>query len=264
MTNYTLLTDPQEWIGRQWSKDPSPERVRILSLARDALFFLGDTGQRYPFEDFRRSPETHARSQAPERLGQLEERIVLAEDFFRKLRDKSGPAEDKGLIQVILDALLFISSSDQYSAFDEYLSHVEAGGPPYIVASFDTREAAEDWLKRHPNPPDMANVLVADRYHCVACDRETGSRRLPRSRDLEYYLAELKREKPPLAIASFNSLGEAEAWLRSQPAPARWAWVSIAGDPYLAAYYPNIDHRALYPLSMAEGYEEESGGFSQQ
>ena len=33
--------------------------------------------------------------------------------------------------------------------------------------------------------------------------------------------------------------------------------VSIGGEFYVAAYYANIHHRALYPLSMAKGYEAE-------
>jgi hypothetical protein len=33
--------------------------------------------------------------------------------------------------------------------------------------------------------------------------------------------------------------------------PARRAWVEIAGELYLAVYYPHLDHRALYPLSLA-------------
>jgi hypothetical protein len=101
-------------------------------------------------------------------------------------------------------------------------------------------------------------VLIADTYHCVAYDRDTGSRRLPRSRDLEYYLAGLKKEIPPSAIASLRNMEEAKTWLGSQSEPPPWAWISIAGDIYLAAYYPNLGHRALYPLSMAEGYEVES------
>ncbi len=81
--------------------------------------------------------------------------------------------------------------------------------------------------------------------------------RLLRGRDLEYYLAELKKEEPPRSPPSFQNLQEAEAWLHSQPDSFRWAWVSIVGEIYLAAHYPNIHHRALYPLSMAEGSEVE-------
>jgi hypothetical protein len=133
---------------------------------------------------------------------------------------------------------------------------VEAGAPPYVVAAFSTREEAEAWLEKQPQPPVSANVLIANAYHDVVHDRETGIRRLPRNRDLEYYLIELKREEPPGTVASFSNIEEARAWWPSQPESVRWAWVSVAGEPYIAAYYSNISHRVLYPLSMAEGYEE--------
>lgn len=29
----------------------------------------------------------------------------------------------------------------------------------------------------------------------------------------------------------------------------------ISGELYLAVYHPNVNHRALYPLSMADGFE---------
>jgi len=262
MTSHTLLSDPQEVIGARWSEEQSPEQARILGLARDALLYVSATGQRYRFEDFRKSLESATRSSAgaapvPGHLAELKERLRRTEEFFTKLRDEPGSAGERGLIQVILDTLHFISSTGQHGAFGEYLEHVEAGAPPYAIASFETREEAEAWLRNHPNPPVSANVLIANNYHDVMHDRETNSRRLPRNRDLEYYLAELKREEPAVPTASFASLEEAEAWLKSQPEPARWAWVSIAGEIYLAAYHPNIDHRALHPLSMADGYEVE-------
>ena len=87
--------------------------------------------------------------------------------------------------------------------------------------------------------------------------RGRANSRLPRIRDLEYHLAELKQKEPPVATASFATREEAEDWLKAQPEPARRAWVSIAGEFYLAVYHPNIKHRALYPLSMSEGYEVE-------
>jgi hypothetical protein len=264
MTSHTLLSDPQEVIGARWCEEQSPEQARILGLARDALRFVSATGQRYRFEDFRKSLESGTRSSggaapvpATGRLAELEERLRRTGEFFTKLRDETDSAGERALIQVILDTLHFISSTGQHGAFGEYLEHVEAGAPPYVIASFETKEEAEAWLRNHPNPPDSANVLIANSYHDVMHDRETNSRRLPRNRDLEYYLAELKRDEPPVAAASFASLEEAEAWLKAQPEPARWAWVSVAGEIYLAAYHPNIDHRALHPLSMADGYEVE-------
>lgn len=123
-----------------------------------------------------------------------------------------------------------------------------------MVASFDTREQAERWLKSHPSPPHCAHILIVGRYHTVAYDRATNGRYLPTSLALEYYLASLKEGSVPAAVASFETRQEAEAWLRAQSAPLRPAWVRISGEVYLAVYHPNIDHRALYPLSMADGY----------
>ncbi len=257
MTNHALLSDPQELIGKQWSKDPSPERRLLLGLARDALRFLFATGQRERFADFHKNRAAVTPPQSYKGFERLKERINKTEYFFTKLRDESKAANDRKFSQVILDALQFISSTNQYDNFSEYLAYLEAGGPPYIVASFNTMEEADDWLKKHPHPPDFANILVGREYHSVVHDRRWDFRRLLRGRDLEYYLAELIRAEPPRAIPSFQNLQEAEAWLHSQPDSFRWAWVSIAGEVYLAAHYPNIHHRALYPLSMAEGYEVE-------
>jgi hypothetical protein len=262
MTSPLLIADPQEVIGKQWIKDPSPERVQTLGLARDALTFISATGQRYRLEDFRKNLKSGAPSQGG--VVPLKERLNRAGNFFTKLRDEPESIDERGLIQIIIDTLHFISSTDQYSAFGEYLEHVEAGAPPYVVASFDTAEEAESWLKKHSNPPVSANVLIANTYHDVVYERDTDTRRLPRNHDLEYYLAELKREQPPVAVASFKSVEDADAWLQSQPEPARWAWVSIVGEFYLAVNYPNIGHRALYPLSMAEGYQVEPAELLQQ
>ncbi len=56
-------------------------------------------------------------------------------------------------------------------------------------------------------------------------------------------------------VASFETREEADAWWRAQAEPARRAWVRVGGELHLAVYYPNIHHRALYPLSMANGHE---------
>lgn len=262
MTNDTELWHPQQVIGMRWSKDQSPERAWVLALARDALRFVSATGQTYDFEDFRKNlrssppprvPGTLEPSQEP-----LEEALQRTTDFFAKARDEEADsAKEKELIQVLLDTLRFISATGQHRALGEYLEHLEANAPPYAIASFDTREAAEAWLRNHPHPPGSANVLIANDYHDVFYDRETNTRRLFHNRDIEYYLGELAHEEPFAATASFASHEEAEAWLKAQPEPARWAWVSIAGEPYLAVYHPNIGHRALYPLSMARAYEPE-------
>ncbi|MFY0528700.1 hypothetical protein ACN28I_37890 [Archangium gephyra] len=263
MTTQSFLYDTQEVIGKLWNKYPSPEHRQLLGVARDALFYVYVTGKRYRLEDFRKDIGSglHCPPDTQERPGDdftgLDAQLNSTECFFKKLRDETTSARQRNLLQAILDTLLFISSTGQHSGFSEYLEHLEADAPPYAIASFNTKEEVEAWLKNHPAPPDFAHVLVANAYHDVVYERERNFRRMLRSRTLEYHLADLKKRHPPAAVASFATLEDAEAWLKAQPTPARWAWVSIAGEPYLAVYHPNLQHRALYPLSMANGYEVE-------
>jgi len=254
----TLLSDAQQVIGRRWSQEQHPEQARTLSLARDVLDFISATGQWYPFEDFRGSRGSSGSPQALGENGSTELRELLrkTESFFRRLFDDSVAAEEQAPIQLILDALRFISSTRQHEALGDFISHVEFRAPPFVVASFETQEEAEAWLEKHPSPPAFADILVGNSYHDVVYERETNFRRLPWNRDLNRYLAWLKRVEPPVADASFVTREEAEDWLTRQSHPARRAWVMIGGELHLAAYYPNINHRALYPLSMAESEEE--------
>jgi hypothetical protein len=251
LTTLSDLADAHEFIGIRWSSGPSTDEKRILELARDILDFIFATGQRYRFEDF--SHRLHeAAAPLPQRLTGLSLCLSSAESFFKRLLQSPTSAAEAARIHAILEAIRFIAVTNQYEALDAYLKHVESHAPPFVVASFETLSEAEAWLQSHPHPPAPARILIGDRSHDVVHDRETNIRRLPRNRDLHDYLAELKRVEPPVAIASFANREEATAWLWEQPEPATHAWVSIAGELYLAAYYPNIGHRALYPLSMAE------------
>jgi hypothetical protein len=259
MTNPLILSDAQQVIGRRWRKGQPPERARILGLARDALDFISATGQWYPFVDFRVNRASSGSSQA-DTAHELQESLSKAERFFTQLLDEPEAAGEQPAIQIILDALRFISSTRQHEAFGDFLEDVESNAPPFVVASFKTQAEAEAWLTHHPNPPAFADVLVGDRYHDVVYERETDFRRLPWNRDIERYLAWLKQEAPPVAAASFATHEEAEAWLARQHRPARRTWVMIAGELHLAVYHPNINHRALYPLSMAASDEEETEG----
>lgn len=264
MTAQSPPWHPQEMIGRHWKEGQTPEQERILSLARDALDFVSTTGQQHPFEDFRKGLQAGRppRSAAPpgeleDGFSNLVERMSRTEDFFKKLLDASDSAEERELLQNILDTLRFISTTRQHGAFSDFLEHVEAGGAPYVVAAFDTMEEAEAWLASHPHPPCFANVLVANAYHTVIHDLESNLRRLPPNQSINFHLTDLKEKERPTAIASFATREEAETWFRAQRTPARRAWLSIAGSLFLAAYYPNLNHRALFPLSLADGDGED-------
>jgi len=256
----TMLSEAQRVIGRHWREGQPPEEARSLGLARDTLDFISATGQWYPFEDFRVGSASSGSFQAPGEEGStsLRELLSRTERFFGSLLTTLEAGEEAAPIQFILDALQFISSTRQHEALGDFINHVESRAPPFVVASFETREEAEAWLEKHPSPPAFADILIGNGYHDVVYERETNFRRLPWNRDLHRYLAWLERVEPPVASASFATREEAEDWLTRQLKPARRTWVMIAGEVYLAAYYPNINHRALYPLSMAEKGGEET------
>lgn len=178
-------------------------------------------------------------------------------ELLGRIRSASQSPEEQRLLDFTFDALLFIGETGQSHAFEDYRKQLDSNDPPPVVASFDTHKEAMAWLENHPSPPHLARILIADAYHLVAYDREANIRRLPATPTLENYLARLKRAEPPVATASFNTRAEAEAWLKAQTAPDRKAWVEIAGEPYLAVYHPNLDHRALYPLSLAAEDDDE-------
>jgi len=147
-------------IGRRWSPEQSPEQERILVLARSALDFISATGQRYDFEDFFKKPD----SGGPPLQGgtaELKERMDRTRRFFEKVREAPEFAEEVAQSQAILDTLRYIESTDLQGAFADYLEHVEANAPYFVVASFDTREEAETWLASHPHPPSRTSTTLS-------------------------------------------------------------------------------------------------------
>jgi hypothetical protein len=253
MTAHEVLWEAQDAIGRYWKEELPPTQTRLLGLARDALDFLSVSGQRHRFHDYRQ----RRASSAPQAGAPHEESVtqstgallMQAEGFFTNLLSEARTPDEAEQLQAIVDALHFITATGQQASLEEYLEHLDAGSPPYVVAAFNTEAEAEAWLMSHLSPPDFAHIIVAGEYRTVHYDPENNLRSLPNDHALEYYLAELQREEPPTAVAAFDTREDADAWLKAQPTPARRAWVLVGGKFYLAAYYANIHHRALFPLS---------------
>ncbi len=251
MTASEPLWEAQRVIEKSWRQEQPPEEARVLGLARDALNFLSTTGQRYRFRDYRQQRSSSQPHDGAEANGILWQ----AELFFRRLLDTPPPPDERELIRVIIDALRFIAATGQMASLEEYIQQLEEGAPPYVVAAFGSQEEAEVWLENHSEPPDFAHILVAGEYRTVFHDRQSNVRKLPHDNVLEYYLAELREVEPPVPVASFATREEAEAWLRAQPEPAARAWITVGGELYLAAHYPNIHHGELFPLALAKGYQ---------
>lgn len=182
-----------------------------------------------------------------------EELSLAMEGLLGRLREETQAAEEKELLLAAIDAVRFISSTGQSYAFEDYRQSLDANVPPRVVAAFATREQADAWLKGHPSPPHLAYVLIAGEYHIVLYLRGANQRSLLPHPALTGYLREMMRDGEPPAVATFNTREEAETWLAAWPEPPTHAFILIAGAHHLAVYHRNVNHRAIYPVSIVQG-----------
>jgi len=265
MPTQDAILKAQRLLGRLWKEEQSPERERILECAGYTLSFISATGQDYRFEDFRQSQVPGSPTQVERsHLGSTErgasgsanlrELLARTHGFFNQLLAEPGASNEQGPLGIVLNAVDYIVLTGELDALNEHMRRLEAGSPPRVVAAFDTRGEAAAWLEQLPEPPSKALVLIGDQYHQAVYLRDINHRKVMPWPAMEYYLAELVRDVAPSAVASFASREPAEAWLKEQTEPADRAWVRIAGECYLAVNHANVQRRALYPLSMADGY----------
>ncbi len=172
-------------------------------------------------------------------------------DLLARIRARTSSPEEQELLAVALNAMLFIGSTGQRHAFADFLAYLESSAPPPVVAAFKNREEADTWLKSQSNPPDSALVLIADQYHTVMSSRDRGHRRLVPLAIIEFHLGRLEREGLPPVVAAFKNREEAESWFARQAEPPAQSLVTIAGENHLAVFHREVNHRALYPFSMA-------------
>ncbi|AKJ05681.1 Hypothetical protein AA314_07307 [Archangium gephyra] len=90
----------------------------------------------------------------------------------------------------------------------------------------------------------------------VAYRRESDWRTFLPHPTLEFHLEEMMGDGLPPVVATFNTRDEAEAWFNSQSKPPAQSVIQIGGEHYLAVYYRNIDHRALFPFALAKNLQE--------
>jgi hypothetical protein len=181
----------------------------------------------------------------------IQDRMVDALALLGRLGEGAQSPEDKERLGLAFDAIRFISNLGQSYNFEKYCDYGAANGPPLVIASFDTREEAEVWMKNHPDPPHHANVLIAGEYFLTAYIPENNHRALLHDPALEYYLEDMIHSGLPAPMATFATHEEATTWLRNQPEPPRQVFITIAGEYYLAVYHYKVNIRALYPISMA-------------
>ncbi|HYO68189.1 MAG TPA: head protein [Archangium sp.] len=198
----------------------------------------------------RREPQSGGAAMA------IGEQINDAVDLLGRIHEKTQSPEEQALLHAAADALRFVWAMGLTYEFVDYRESLESESPAPVVAAFKTREEADAWLASNPRPPAMAYVLIAGEYHVVAYRRESDWRTFLPHPTLEFYLEEMTRDGLLPVMAAFNTRDEAEAWFNGQSEPQAQSVIQIGGEHYLAVYYRNIHHRALFPFSLAKKLQE--------
>lgn len=192
------------------------------------------------------------------------DQIIEAQELLGKSREHARTPEEKELFLLAIDALWFIWTDGRTNELERYRQDVASTAPARVIAAFNTREEADAWLKANPHPPDLAYVLIAGEYHVVMSSRDRQRYSLVPHPALEHHIDEMTRNGLPPAVATFNTRDEADAWFNSLAEPPAQTVIQIGGEHYLAVYYRNIHHRAMFPFSLVERLHERRKRRTQQ
>jgi hypothetical protein len=106
--------------------------------------------------------------------------------------------------------------------------------------SLETQELLGSLREKTQSPEERARLQLAmDALRFISSTGQTY--------DFEDYRKSLEEDAPPLVIASFDNLAEAEAWLSHHPNPPHHGSVLIAGKYHLAMYSREKNRRYLPP-----------------
>lgn len=162
----TSSLDAQEMLGQLWEETQSPEDKEKLRMAVDALRFITSTGQSHDFKDYRKSLDANA---PPLVIASFNTR----EDAEAWLNDHPRPPDQAYvLVAGEYHIVMYFPERNQRSiirhpALEFYLEELTREGRPAPVASFSTREEAEAWLARQPEPPLQVFITIAGEFHLV-------------------------------------------------------------------------------------------------
>lgn len=224
------------------------EERQLLEVAAGAAAFLSFTGQLHRFEDFRRSPAVFAET-APE----FDKVIRLIE----RMKGAVASEEMGESLLTAVHAVAYVGASDQREGLEDYLDYWRNSTLPPVAAVFKTHEEAEAWARAQLAPPYRARVLIADEYFHVVGRPPSGSFRFVRKAEVVDFIEKHSRDGLPPVEASFETREEAEAWFANIPEPRRNIFIEIGGMHHVAAYWKNVNHRAIYSFKLAEDVAQE-------
>lgn len=170
----------------------------------------------------------------------------------------AGRTDESELWRYLNEQFTFIHQLGQVYQFEDYLQTLPSTPSPYVSAAMDSRQEAtsqqalrlalKSWEKA-PEPEQRQHALVLINLANFLAD--TGQ-----TADCEDFFIH-RLDYAPLAITSFATLEEAQAWMKGlaePPSPCR----ILVGDTYYLAWYSREDGaRNLYRDFTIEPYIEE-------
>lgn len=168
MNIHELILKVQGLLGRTLKEAPSSEEKELFGTAAAALLFISETGAVHAFADY---------------LGSRGEAPPYAVAFFKTREEADAwlqphPEPPHGAFVLIADAYYIVMSVREvghrglfpHPILEGHLEQLQRDAPP-TSASFDSREEAETWLGKQPEPPRRAYLLIAGRPHVALYHR---------------------------------------------------------------------------------------------
>jgi hypothetical protein len=116
-------------------------------------------------------------------------------DFFNKtcfllyeMEQRMSSPEELEAIRIAKIAFHFVMDVGEHHGFEEYLDTLHSSRTSRPVRSFATREEADSWLEKQPEPPPSATVAIGNELYAVGYNRRKGLRvliRIPPQRELD-------------------------------------------------------------------------------
>ena len=169
MNIHELILDVQALLGRTMKSARSPEEKDLFGVAAAALMFISETGAVHPFEDYLK----FRRGAAP---------YVVAAFKTHQEADtwlRGHPEPPHGAFVLVADEYYIVMYERElnhrhlfpHPILAGYLEQIQRGAPATFMASFDTREEAEAWLKGQSGPPRQAYIMIGERRYVALYHR---------------------------------------------------------------------------------------------
>lgn len=260
MSIFDSLNSAARFASSQWRAaglDGREEEQRLWAQVNVYRDFIDATGQVYLFEDYLKgvaptvSPQVSTALE-PRKDAATSQRVI---ELLLKAFDESAAPEQQHSASTLIHLINFIADTGQLDACEDYVNN-RLDYAPLAIAHFTTRDEAEAWLKGPTEPPSPSFILIGDEYYQAVYGREDNTRFMYREYMIEPYIEGLAASGIPPTAPSFGTRAEAEAWLTDHPA-APFAFVSIAGEHYLAVHHTRLKRHTLHHVASALAKWEE-------